>query len=102
MALKQYLNNLPANIQKVILVNESGVSVPYPDGLPMPAQTIIFKSNKEIKYLTQDENSQTILNNQPTVIIPLKYDQYLFQQLSKKWPDGKIKQINGFSAYEIQ
>ena len=100
--LTDYLNNLPGNIQKIILVNESGVSVPYPDGLPMPAQTIIFKSNKEIKYLTQDENSQTILNNQPTVIIPLKYDQYLFQQLSKKWPDGKIKQINGFSAYEIQ
>ena len=100
--LTNYLNNLPTNIQKIVLVNESGVPVPYPDGLAMPAQTIIFKSNKEIKYLAQDENSQTIINNQPTVIIPLKYDQYLFQQLSKKWPDGKIKQINGFSVYEIQ
>lgn len=101
--LTDYLNNLPANIQKIILVNESGVPVPYPDGLPMPAQTIIFKSNpnKEIKYLTRDENSQTILDNQPAIIIPLKYDQAIFRQLSEKWPDGKPRTFQGFTLFEI-
>ena len=61
--LTDYLNNLPDNVQKYIIVNESGVPVPYPDGLPMPAQTIIFQSRanqstSEIRYLLADINGQ--------------------------------------------
>jgi 4-amino-4-deoxy-L-arabinose transferase-like glycosyltransferase len=103
--LANYLNNLPDNIQKYVIVNESGVPVPYPDGLPMPAQTIIFESkikDSKIKYLLASKNSQVEINIQPTVIIPLKYDQTIFQQLAQVWPSGKIKQINGFTAYEIK
>lgn len=37
-----YLNSLPENVQKYVIVNEGGVPVPFPNGLPMPAQTPIF------------------------------------------------------------
>lgn len=60
--LTNYLSNLPAETQKYIIVHEGGLPVPYPDGLPMPAQTIIFQSKviglEGIKYLKSDEVNQ--------------------------------------------
>jgi 4-amino-4-deoxy-L-arabinose transferase-like glycosyltransferase len=105
--LVKYFNNLPNNIQKVVLVNEPGVPVPYPDGLPMPAQTIIFQSkisDLEIKYLVRSQKSKEKEAGlvPPALIVPLQYEEDIFEQLSKIWPDGKIKQINDFTAYEIK
>lgn len=34
--------SFPHNYKVIILANESGVQVPYPDGIPMPAQTVIY------------------------------------------------------------
>jgi len=62
--LSDYLNTLPNCMEKYAIINESGVPVPYPDGLPMPAQTIIFKSriaNSEIKYIIHDETIKSRL-----------------------------------------
>ena len=42
LEIGDYLNSLPDNINKYVIVNEDGVAVPYPDGIPMPAQTLIF------------------------------------------------------------
>jgi len=105
--LTNYLNNLPDNVKKYVIVNESGVPVPYPDGLAMPAQTIIFESKikkpvSEIKYLLADVNSKVKMASPPLVIVPLKYQEAIFQQLSKKLPGGKIENINGFTAYKIE
>lgn len=103
--LADYLNSLPDEVQKIVLVNESGVPVPYPNGLPMPTQTIIFQSritNSQIKYLIPEDNGQTKLSIQSTVIAPLQYDQAIFQKLSEKLPGGEIKEIGKLKVYEIQ
>src|SRR3989338_235803 len=105
--LSQYLNNLPASVKKYVIVNEPGVAVPYPHGLPMPAQTIIFiqrtaNSEQRTVYLTpSDINQIKIVNHQPAVIIPTQPDQNIFNQLSQKWPQGKIEKINYFYEYKI-
>jgi 4-amino-4-deoxy-L-arabinose transferase-like glycosyltransferase len=36
------LNLFPPTTKKYVIVNEPGVPVPWPDGIPMPAQTIMF------------------------------------------------------------
>lgn len=38
----EYLNSLPDGVKKYVVVNEGGVPVPFPNGLPMPAQTPMF------------------------------------------------------------
>ncbi len=99
-----YLNSLPDNIIKYIMVNEGGVPVPYPDGIPMPAQTIIFLSygKPNIKYSLPSQNSQILISSKPTVLLPLRYDGDLFSQLKEKIPDGKIEEINKeFSVFKI-
>lgn len=105
--LANYFDNLPDRIQKVVLVNEPGVPVPYPNGLPMPAQTIIFQSKisgLEIKYLvrSQGNKGQKAGLIPPALIVPLRYEEDIFEEFSKIWPNGKIKQINNFIGYEIK
>ncbi|MEK7160643.1 MAG: hypothetical protein AAB724_01300, partial [Patescibacteria group bacterium] len=79
----RYLSSLPSEIKKVVLVNEDGVPVPYPNGLPMPAQTIIFLNQKtaNLKYLAKepepdkrDEPCLQLDKNQPMVFLPMKPD----------------------------
>ena len=99
-----YLNSLPPEIQKYVIVNEGGVPVPWPNGIPMPAQTIVFiESSKygspQSKYILQ-ENLDQIKINKETIIIPMKYDENLFNELIQKFPQGEIKKINEISFYE--
>lgn len=99
-----YLKSLPANIQKFVLINESGVAVPYPNGLPMPAQTIIFLNQQtlNITYLVEDKNSSAGINpNGPIIILPIKPDEQIFKNLIKIFPKGYLEKINGFTVFKI-
>jgi len=71
--LGQYLDGLPQDVQKYVLVNSQGVEV---RGIPMPAQTIMFATNsfpsesrrgQNIVYVT-DIESITPAGNKKTVI----------------------------------
>ncbi len=101
-----YLNSLPEGIQKYVIVNQPGVPVPWPDGIPMPAQTIMFVEStkfggpRSIYLLPKDLNEIKI--EKETVIIPMGYDENLFNELERRFPQGKIKKINGISVYEIR
>jgi len=104
----QYLRSLPATVQKYVLVNEGGVPVPYPDGLPMPAQTIIFlnRQTPNIKYFIEDPGSlmtpdKFIKTKSSAVILPMKPDDRLLEQLKKILPSGRIEKINDFEVFKI-
>jgi len=98
-----YLNSLSPEIKKYVLVNEGGVKVPYPDGIPMPAQTIIFltygKSN--VKYLTPDPQGMSFLESGPAVILPMKIDEKLFNDLQKDFPQGYLEKLKDFWVFKI-
>jgi len=99
-----YLNSLPAKIQKFVLVNEGGVAVPYPNGLPMPAQTIMFfnRQTPNIKYLVANPTAFTMIDaKNPLVILPMKPDEQIFKSLAKIFSDGKIQKINDFMVFEV-
>jgi hypothetical protein len=99
-----YLNTLPDDVRKYVIVNEGGVRVPYPNGLPMPAQTPMFiesaKYGKPRATYILPENLDSIkINNGKTVIILMKYDEGLFSDLKAKFP-GQTEKINNLYIYE--
>jgi 4-amino-4-deoxy-L-arabinose transferase-like glycosyltransferase len=108
----EFLNNLPPETRKYVIVNEGGVPVPWPDGIPMPAQTVMFIESTKYNspqstyllsgYLDQIEMpSIPTLNNKETVILAMKYDENLFEDLTKRFPQGKIEEIEEFLIYKI-
>ena len=99
-----YLNSLPEDIQKYVIVNQGGVPVPFPDGIPVSAQTLIFiERTKFIQtksvYLLP-KNLEQIKINKRTIIVPLYYDEDLFQKLYLQFPNGELQEKQGVWIYE--
>ena len=73
-----YLNSLPSEIPKYVIVNVSGVPASYPDGIPMPAQTIMFIES--IKYgqpqatYLLPENLDQIKIEENAVAVKMRYE----------------------------
>ncbi len=102
--MSNYLNSLPQEVTKYVMVNENGVPVPYPNGIPMPAQTIMFLTHgqENIRYLVPSESNTALINKGPSVLIPLRQDDNLFSQLKQKVPKGVIEKINNeFNVFKI-
>lgn len=102
----EFLNSLPEDVQKYVIVNESGVPVPWPDGIPMPAQTVRFMQrteNKEQKttYLLPKNLDQIKIEEEKAIIMPMKYNQNLFNELIRRFPEGKIEEKENFFVYKI-
>lgn len=101
----EFLISLPKDIQKYVIVNESGVSVPYPDGIPMPAQTIMFVENSkygEIKsnYLLPKDLDRIKIDKKGVILL-MAFDRNLANEISKKFPEGKIEERDGFGIIKI-
>jgi 4-amino-4-deoxy-L-arabinose transferase-like glycosyltransferase len=101
-----YLNSLSPEIQKYVIVNMPGVPVPYPNGIPMPAQTLMFIERTEYgeirSFYLLPEDLNLIKINKKTVIVPMKYDEELFNELTQKFPKGKITKENKILIYDIK
>jgi len=100
------LNSLPPQTQKIVIVNLSGVLVPQLEGIPMPAQTIMFIENAKYGktqslYLLPEDLNKIEINERPIIIIPITYEQNIFQMLQLMFPKGKIEKENGFLIYKI-
>ena len=106
LKIGNYLNSLPNNVQKIIVVNTSGVSVPYPDGIPMPAQSIMFIENAEYgrirSFYVLEKDLNRISIEEPSVLIPMHYNEELFEKITTLFPQGIIINENGVITYAIQ
>lgn len=99
------LNSLPSEVEKYVIVNEAGVPVPFPDGIPMPAQTVILIENTKFSsprsvYLLP-ENIDQIKIEKKGVIVPMKYDKDLFSKFQEKFPEGEIQKKDEVWIYQI-
>jgi len=90
--------------QTVIIANENGTPVPYPNGIPMPSQTVQFIEKGNFSpssiYLTPEKIDQIEIGKK-TAIIPMKTDNSIFEKLKIIFPQGIIKQTNNIEYYEI-
>ena len=119
----EYLNSLSPETQKYVIVNQPGVPVPYPDGVPMPAQTIMFieKTNQTLagsdparaKYVLPEDLEKIIIERGApsqtlrdgtgqAVILPMREDPDLFIKLWEKFPQGKLEKKEGFWIFLIK
>jgi len=102
-----YLNSLPDDIEKYVIVNQAGVPVPWPDGIPVPAQTPMFIEKakfgqiRSIYLLPENLNQIKIDKEKGAVIVPLQYDEDLLLKIVIFFPGGKFQEKNGNWIYEI-
>ncbi len=102
------LNSIPSSVQKYIIVNEPGTPVPYPDGPPVSAQTIMFAERAkygELRtiYLTPEQLSKMEINNNNQVaVIPMRFDNEIAKQIKRSMPGGFFNTINNIKIYEIE
>ena len=101
-----YLNLLSQKTKKYVIVNQPGVPVQRLNGIPMPAQTVMFIENtkpntKRSIYLLPEDTKQIKIGENTTVVL-MKYDQGLVNRLRQKFPEGKIEQKNHFWIYKIK
>ena len=106
LEIGNYLNSLPPETPKYVIVNVPGVPVPYPDGIPIPAQTVMFIENIKYGqpraiYLLPENLDQIEINTKTTIIVPMRYDQNLFNEFSQKFPQGKSQKENAIWFYKI-
>jgi len=101
-----YLNSLPEDFEKYVIVNRGGVPISWAKNIPMPAQTIMFleiSKYGEIKsnYLLP-KDLEKIKIEKRGIILPLVPDENLFEKLKRKFPQGEIKKRGEFFVYEIR
>ncbi len=91
--LANYLNNLPANIEKYVIWDASDRATN--NGLPVSAQTVYFLTTKktQINYLKSDELDRIKLSENGTVIIPIYFDLNFLHTLNKRYSGSKIEII---------
>jgi len=98
-----YLNSLPPTIKKYVIVNQGGVLV---QGIPMPSQTVEFiertKFTKPRATYLLPENIEKIKIEEDTVIVPMRYDEGLFQKISEIFPTGSIQKENEIWIYKLE
>jgi 4-amino-4-deoxy-L-arabinose transferase-like glycosyltransferase len=106
ITIGNYLNSLPPETQKIVIVNAPGVPVPFPDGIPMSAQTVMFVENikygkTQSVYLLPKEIDKIKINKKQTIIIPMVYEKELFQKIQNIFPQGKVENKNNILIYQI-
>ncbi len=97
----KYLNTLAPEVNKYVIVNQSGVLV---DGVPVPAQTVMFMENiknrsQQTEYLLPDEIDKIQPADQ-SIVIPLQYDLQIFKELKQKFPEGEIELQQRFGIFK--
>lgn len=101
-----YLNSLPSETGKYVIVNEFGVPVPWPAGVPMPGQTPMFIESTEFGhprsvYLLSEHLDQITVHGE-TVIIPMRADEPILNILTERFPQGAVNQIGDITVYEVR
>ncbi len=112
-----YLNSLPDNVQKYVIVNLSGVPVPLWQGLPMPAQTPMFiertkygksravyllpENLSHIKIEKETPNKPLQDYTEQVVIVPMSAREDLFENLRQMFPEGEKKEEQGIWIYRV-
>lgn len=100
----EFLKNAPPQIKKYMVVNESGVPVPYPDGIPMPAQTIMFVASDvpNVTYLKKDEifslAPSALLNSQ---IILMSDDAKILEFINQNYQLVTVHYFDGWALIAI-
>ncbi len=91
LELGQFIN---AQSDKVyVIVNQGGTPVPWPDGIAMPAQTLIFIEKTKYQkaravYLKPDQLG--LIKDEKAIILPLNPNDEIINELRTRFPNNQI------------
>ena len=102
VAIGNYLNQSSPDTEKYVIVNRPGVLV---DGLPMPAQTVMFiestKFGKPQATYLLPEDLEKIGGKGETLIMLMSCQEEILEKLKEMFPQGQIKREEDFCGYKI-
>jgi len=102
--IANYLNSLPQNQKKYVLINAGGTLV---NNIPMPSQSIMFITNTYTSIMQQEKNIFYILPENikqienPNIIIPLEYNEQIKQNIKDYFPNSQVVNWENFSIFKI-
>jgi hypothetical protein len=107
----EYLNSLPSETKKFVIVEHRGIPIEYPEKVPVAAQTTIFIEKTKFEepraeYIIPEnlERISSFKENNPgkeIKVFPLNYNENLILDLWKEIPKGKIEFKNEVWVYTI-
>ncbi len=100
VAIGKYLNSLPRETEKYVIINEQGPN------LPLPVQTIIFIQRTENKhqntnYIFPWQINEIKTGGKEISIVLMDKDENLLSEIRTEFPQGEIIKNNEFWAYLI-
>jgi len=102
--------------QTVVIANEDGVAIPYPDGIPVPTQTVMFAETaycwqhaspalkKECRYYSRFAKPADIPHlalTGKTAIVLMKEDPEIYKQLAALFPQGMLQGRDNIKYFDI-
>ncbi|MBL7156518.1 MAG: glycosyltransferase family 39 protein [Candidatus Pacebacteria bacterium] len=99
----EYLNSLPEQTQKYVVVNMPGVHV---KNIPMPAQTPMFIESLKFgklraEYILPENIDQVKIKQGNNIIVLMQYEQQLMDKLFKMFPNGESIQDKEIWIFQI-
>jgi 4-amino-4-deoxy-L-arabinose transferase-like glycosyltransferase len=106
LEMGNYLNSLPEDFEKYVIVNRDGVPISWAGNIPMPAQSIMFleisKYGKIKSNYLLPKDIEKIKIEKRGIILPMGFDEKIFEKLKEIFPEGQIKKVNEFYVFEVQ
>lgn len=90
--MARYLNSLPAGTHKYVLANGEGRDME--DGLPVSAQVIKFLGYDKDNSINFTRETEKIVLEKPSVLVMMRYDQGIADNLKKKYPEIEEQRID--------
>jgi len=106
LLIGNYLNSLPDDVVKYVVVNLQGAAVPFPNGLPMPAQTPMFIERAKFgkiraTYIEPKDIKKIVAGNKKIAIIPLQIGSDISLKIYETLPVARIEINRDFWVYKI-
>jgi len=105
LAMGDYLNSLPEDFEKYVIVNRGGVPVSWVNNIPMSAQTLMFLEISKYgeiksKYLLPEEIEKIKIEKRGVILL-MAQNQELANKISNMFPQGNWRREKDFWAYEV-
>lgn len=105
LEMGNYLNSLPEEVEKYVIVNRGGIPISWANNLPIPSQTLMFLENskygKTRSIYLLPENLKEIKIKNKGIVLFLRNDEKLLNELLKMYPNGFLSSENDFWVFKI-
>ncbi len=106
LKLGELINSFPEEAKIYVIANQDGVPVPFPNGLPMPAQTPIFMERTEFgktraTYIKPEQINEIDAGGKTIIVVMNFNDPVVISGLAKTFPQGLFWKTKNFFVFTL-